>query len=185
MWVENWYKVLKAFNDNTGKSNATANITYYNGTSGATSIVYNLSSSQYYIMQLSDTGSSITASIAKLSNGTNVFRLNYTDNNTTTGVILGDGDTPPTLTDYCLSGNMITDFTATTAITSAINNGKLEIIATYNITNTGGSAFTIKEIANTFAPYSNRIMLSRELLATPLTIEPGNTGVLTYKIEIT
>lgn len=184
MWVENWYKALKAFNDNTVKSAAEATFTYFDGTTASNSIVTNLTTSAFYIIQLADTTVVYTPSIAKLSNGTSVFRLNYTDANTVSGVVLGDGDTPPTLTDYCLSGNMITDFTATTAVSTAVNNGKLDIIATYNITNTGGSAFTIKEIAITFAPGGARAMLSRELLATPLTIEPGNTGVLTYKVEI-
>ena len=124
-----------------------------------------------------------------VSNGTTYYK----ENNTSTsnecfygGVIFGDGDTAPALTDYCLSGNMITDFSASTAISRAIENGKIKATITYNILNTGASPIIIKEMGVSIpnSGSSERILLSRFVLDTPVTIAPGDTGVVTYKIEI-
>lgn len=104
------------------------------------------------------------------------------------GVIIGDGDVAPAYDDYDLSGSQITDFTATTAVTSVIDsNHHIIVTATYNITNTGASSFTVKEIGMAFGASdgtANSILMTRDLLATPVTIAPGDTGVVTYKIEI-
>ena len=103
------------------------------------------------------------------------------------GVIIGDGDTAPTIDDYCLAGNIITDFTATSSISSSISNGKAIATGTYSITNTGAVAFTIREIglsrANTNSS-SVRVLLTRDVLQTPITIDPGDTKSLIYTIEI-
>ena len=125
-----------------------------------------------------------------ISNNSTVF---YGNSTTTTnanqfGVIIGDGDTQPDVTDYKLSGNIITSFTATTAISQNVADGKVQFVATYNITNTGSDPIVIKEIGLTrrsqvYAP-QYRILLTHDLLATPVTIAPGDTGVVTYKIEI-
>ena len=61
----------------------------------------------------------------------------------------------------------------------------MEVIGTYNITNTGASAFTIKEIGLVVKGNTGEeILVSRDLLASPITIAPGDTGIVTYKIEI-
>ena len=39
---------------------------------------------------------------------------------THSGVIIGDGNTPPTLSDYWLSGNQITDFSAVSSLTTSV-----------------------------------------------------------------
>ena len=186
MFNDNWYKALMAVEKTSNKSSAICNFIAYDGTAVSNaSVVYTLSSSLYGILQLFAFGGGIsTPAIDVLSNGSYVYYGNSNQANTTRGVLLGDGDTPPALTDYCLSGNMITDFTATTAGAVTYSDGKIIGTATYNVTNTGASPFTIKEIANTFERSSTRIMVARSLLETPVTIQPGDTGVVVYRVEI-
>lgn len=190
MFLDNWYNLLLAYNQAQTKTTAVAAVKDYAGADiGGTPVVSYLSSSQYGILQLfySDTGQSVP-SIWFLSNGTKIFCGNTSITDATRGIILGDGNTQPALDDYCLSGNIITDFTASTSVVSSYQNGKITGTATYNITNTGGTAFTIKEIGNTIARVvsgvTHQILIARALLATPVTIQPGDTGVVTYKIEI-
>ena len=191
MFLDNWYKLLMVYNQKRTTSSAKVTLKEYNGTEIADiPVVAYLSSGQYDILQLFYTANvdSEIPSIAYLSNGTTVF---YGSNSVTAsgrGVILGDGNTPVSLSDYCLSGNLITDFSASTSVAVSYNNGKITAVATYNIVNTGASAFTIKEIGNrvrrTAGGYNYDILIARALLETPVTIAPGDTGVVTYKIEI-
>ena len=132
---------------------------------------------------------SFTGSLFYISNNAdNVFYGNqsYPYDYENWGLVIGDGNTPPTLDDYNLSDNIITDFSATTTISHSYAAGKLTIIATYNITNTGASAFTIREYGTRIRRKTsgNGAMLLRSLLETPLTINPGETSVMTVKITI-
>lgn len=122
-----------------------------------------------------------------VSNGTRYYiGASSTTSYPYSGVIFGDGNTPPEATDYKLSGNMITDFSAVITVTRQRNADGLIYTFTYNITNTGASDLTIRELAVTIPNIANtkRILLSRSLLSTPVTIEPGQTGVVTYVLEI-
>lgn len=125
-----------------------------------------------------------------LSNLTDIFYGNSSTSDfaSQTGAILGDGDTAPDPDDYTLSGNILTDFTASTAISTSIINGKIVGIVNYTITNTGASDLVIKEIGvrriTGSYGYSLGTLVFRDVLATPVTIAPGDTGVVTYKIEI-
>lgn len=126
-------------------------------------------------------------SLAYVSNNSNLFYESSSSSSSYArycGVIFGDGDTPPALTDYSLSGNQITDFNATVALNTAVSDGKITGTAAYTITNTGASAFTIKEIAvSIMGASSHRVIIIRDLLDTPVTIEPGQTGVVVYKLS--
>lgn len=121
-----------------------------------------------------------------LSNGTTVYYgSNSMPGDNTWGVRLGDGDAAPALSDIQLSGNAITTFSATTAVLNTISDGHISIIATYNINNTGGSPFTIKEygvfIKNN---YGYSAMIARGLLDSPLTLNAGASGVVTIKLTL-
>ena len=187
MFNNNWYNALLAVEKNSSSSIAKCDFVAYDGTALSNiQVVSSVSSSSYDILQLFLDGNSNAHSpnIKFLSNGSLMFYGNSSNANTVRGVLLGDGDIPPSLTDYCLSGNMITDFTATTAVATSYSNGKIIGTATYNVINTGASPFTVKEIANTFARSSTRIMIARSLLEIPVTIQPGDTGVIIYRVEI-
>lgn len=188
MFLDNWYKLLKVFHDNYNKTSAETTIIDYSGASVTDSLLYNLSSSAYYAFQHSAiTNYSTLPSLYLLSNNDRIF---YGTSNTSggsyAGVILGDGDTAVASSDHSLSGNIITAFTATTAVSSAYADGKLIFTGTYNITNTGADSIIVKEIGLSKKNYatSSRTLLARSVLETPVTIAPGDTGVVTYKIEI-
>ena len=132
-----------------------------------------------------------SGSMYVLSNNTYLF---YGQNSQNTsyasqgGVILGDGDTAPALTDYCLSGNQITNFIASTNINGGVNsNGEVWVKAIYNISNTGSSPFTIKEIGvtrrNTSSGTIYRILLTHDILESPITIAAGESGVVVYDMK--
>ncbi len=186
MFVLNGLKLLQTQFGNW----STISLKAYDGTDNVSFVSYNASESEFPFVFAKSSGFWGYTSLRQISNNSRLF---YDSTSTTThasysGVIIGDGDAEPSINDYKLSGNQITTFTANTAVTSAINGNKIEFIATYNITNTGGSDFTIKEIgmtrmSNIYAP-SYRVLLTHDLLATPVTIAAGDTGIVTYKIEI-
>ena len=103
------------------------------------------------------------------------------------GVILGTGTTTPTLDDYCLSGDMITTFTYSKNVTVTSDESGVTITALYTITNTGSSAFTIGELGLIAATYSststsNKCLVERTVLDTPVTIPAGGVGQVEYTI---
>lgn len=123
-----------------------------------------------------------------ISNGTNVFYGNSSYGSSHYGIKLGDSDIPVSADDYNLKGNLITTFTASTSVSSVVNaDGSVTFTALYNITNTGADAFTIKEIGNFRRNQyggSASIMVSRDVLESPLTIPAGETKILRYSVTI-
>ena len=111
------------------------------------------------------------------------------NNHTYNAVCFGDGNTEPTLDDYNLSGNHITTLTelgrnVTTNYDKA--NNKFEVSLTFTLQNNGSETVTIREVAYfdfLYATPSSQYvaMMDRSLLASPVTIPAGATGVVTYK----
>lgn len=100
------------------------------------------------------------------------------------GVYFGDGTKEPTIDDYTLSGNGITNISASVAVKD-VEEGVMK--ATYLITNNGESAVTISEVAMFCCynyEYSCNAMIDRTLLDSPVTIEPGGIGEVTYVMKI-
>lgn len=101
-------------------------------------------------------------------------------------IAFGDGDAAPTLDDYQLSGNHITAYNATVAW--SLNAECDTATATYTISNTGDTAFTIREAGiylSTSTSYSNFILAWREVLESPVAIAPYGVGqvTLTFKVN--
>ena len=114
-----------------------------------------------------------------------------TSANSSNGVVLGDGDTPPTFEDYSLAGNTISNFTFTASINRLnIDNSGTTIKALYTITNNNSAEITIKEIGLIVnaTQYSSsngaekKIVLDRTVLDTPVTIPSGGVGQVEYTI---
>lgn len=87
----------------------------------------------------------------------------------------GTGDTPPTVDDYQLSGDLISTLTTTNGAINVNANG---ITFSHSITNTGSTSVTIKEIAlciRASGQYSSPVcvMLTRDVLAEPIVLEPN------------
>ena len=114
-----------------------------------------------------------------------------TSANSNNGVVLGDGDTPPTFEDYTLAGNPISNFVFTASISRLnIDNSGAMIRALYTITNNNSVEITIKELclivnATQFSSSydaKNKIVLDRTVLDTPVTIPAGGIGQVEYTI---
>ena len=103
------------------------------------------------------------------------------------GVILGDGDTPPTSDDYKLAGNIVTGFNYSKTLTQVVSETAVTAKAVYTITNANSTEITIKEIglignADNSASSSKIFLLDRTVLDTPVTIPAGGIGQVEYTI---
>lgn len=111
------------------------------------------------------------------------------------GIIFGDGTTAPTASDYAISGKAISGLTISTIKTADISEpGTIAKSVLYTITNGNAKAITISEIAYIYNLYGyndnsstlNAVytMLDRTVLDTPITIDPGGVGQITYTINM-
>ena len=104
------------------------------------------------------------------------------------GVRFGTGNTPATLDDYKLSGDIITTLSGNCAISNGVDADGAYVTALYTLTNTGNSDVTVAEVG-TFV-YINRTststkaypMIDRTVLDTPVTIPAGGIGQVVYTI---
>ena len=121
----------------------------------------------------------------------NLLSKLQTSANSHNGVVLGDGDTPPTFEDYTLAGNPISNFTFTASMsTLKTDDSGATIRALYTITNNNSVEITIKEIGLIVNPTQfssslgadKKILLERTVLDTPVTIPAGGIGQVVYTI---
>lgn len=193
MFNNNFYKIMQSFAENkTSNSAPTARLTKIDGTSNYNSSLisgYGYYNALGFVINAIAQNSVAFPTLYILNNGTNIYYGSNGShaisdwNGSEGGVWLGDGDTPPTLTDYNLSGNKITTFSATTSASATYEDGKLVFVGTYNITNTGADTIVIKEaglfVGLDYGPY----MVERSVLPTPLSIAPSAMKTLVYKIK--
>lgn len=110
------------------------------------------------------------------------------------GAVFGTGNTPPTVNDYCLSGSVIDPSTGVKFVVNT-NIEKSDNACTgtceYTITNNSGASIIIGEVGIAY-PMANGAssvsgegvgLLERTALDTPITIEAGGVGKVTYTIE--
>lgn len=107
------------------------------------------------------------------------------------GVWIGTGTTPAKATDYKLSGEKITSFSAIAGevVKECNDDGSVTLSCTFTITNTGNADFTIGEVglfgSVTYAASSTTyVMYDRTVLDEPITIPTGGVGQLTYSITL-
>lgn len=86
-------------------------------------------------------------------------------------MVLGTGDTAPTLYDYKLAGDLVTGFTYSRTVTSGKDEKGPWARVKYTITNNNAAAVTIKEIA--LLAGNTVCMIERSVLEKPITIEGG------------
>lgn len=115
-------------------------------------------------------------------------RMSTTTGDSYPGIIIGTGNTPPTLDDYWLDGDMITSFASSVVTTFESDDNSSAVTALCTITNSGSKAFTIREVGLYGKPRgsvsSEPVLVERTVLDVPLTIEPGSVGQLTYTIKL-
>ena len=172
MFTNNWYKTLaSAITKNSAKNFINVN--------GVETGLHSGNSSSNIALG-SDNGSSETAYIGRLVQ-------TYTGSG---GVRMGTGDTPATVDDYKLSGNLITGYSFTAKIETKNSAESDKITATYTITNTSSSEITIKEVGivakmakTTSTPQTQHMgLLERTVLDEPVTIPAGGVGQVVYTI---
>ena len=106
----------------------------------------------------------------------------------TQGVLFGTGDTPASLDDYKLAGDMIQNIAASIHKTYSYSEAQPNLKALYTITNNNEAAITIKEVAlNVQYTYNSNgnisgCVIDRTVLDTPVTIPAGGIGQVEYTI---
>lgn len=104
------------------------------------------------------------------------------------GVLFGTGDTPASLDDYKLAGDVIQNIDASISKTYSYSEAQPSLKAVYTITNNNAAAITIKEVAlNVQYNYNSNggstgCVIDRTVLDTPVTIPAGGVGQVEYTI---
>ena len=171
MFTKNWYKALAAVATKTSGKD-----TYISVDGISTN---SIAESEYYIQYGRD---------AEVRQCPSIYRLRtaYTGNG---GVILGTGNTPPTIDDCKLSGDLVTGYIYSVTVTHNIDEYGVTSTALYTITNTSSKTITIGEIglmavlSSGGANAQSQALVERTVLEAPLTIEPEGVGQLTYTIR--
>ena len=102
---------------------------------------------------------------------------------------LGDGTDEPTVDDYYLSGNELSFSDYTTVYTVTNDNGKIVVTMSISGYNNTDAQKTINEIVVTkdimdSTTYQNfPLAIAREVLETPVVVEPNSGFALTFKLE--
>ena len=107
---------------------------------------------------------------------------------TSHGVLFGTGDTPASLDDYKLAGDLIQNIATIVSRTYSYSEEKQSIKAIYTITNNNTEEITIKEVALTVpfcydkGSFLSACIIDRTVLDTPVTIPAGGIGRVEYTI---
>lgn len=171
MFTRNWYKALIA------NATYTSGKDTYTGIDGVTTNF--IGGNDYYFQYGRDVESKQCPSIYRL-------RTSYSSSG---GVILGTGNTPPTIDDCKLSGELVTGYIFSVTVQTNIDNYGSTTTALYTITNTSSKTITICEIglmailSSSGSSAQAQALLERTVLDVPLTIEAGGVGQLTYSIR--
>lgn len=106
------------------------------------------------------------------------------------GMAFGTGTVPPTPEDYWLSGNVITTLNIVACVvTSGVSDGFLRMSNEVTVKNTSDTeTVVINEMGvvgkfNYGSSYSYACLTDRTVLDTPLTLAPGEQGVITYTLN--
>ena len=98
-------------------------------------------------------------------------------------LILGTGTTPEKSTDYNLESEITESYDCSTLSRRYIKGGTKDHINVYGvITNTGDTAITVNEVGWIVKSYSITVLLAREVLKNPVTIEPGEAKTFNVRL---
>ena len=169
MFTRNWYKAL-------GAEMSRGNDTYQS----VTGVTQNLYASNYLYYFNYDKEHPSYPTIHKVQ----------TTLNGKGGVVFGTGNTPPTIDDTTLSGNLISGFSYTKSVTTERGDNGVTFTALYTVTNNNAEAITISEVAiianlsqsNTSPDATYKALVDRTVLDTPVTIPAGGVGQVVYTI---
>lgn len=170
MFLKNWYKAI-------GQAMASSSApTKYINTSGSELSQSNSISND--VFQLGYSSDSYCApSMKKVRTAISTYG----------GVIFGSGTTQPTIDDYKLSGDIVTTISASVAYTFKTDEEGICYEGIYTIANTGTNEITIGEIgllAGAGSSVSQKFLVERTALDTPVTIPVNGVGQVAYTIRL-
>ena len=131
--------------------------------------------------------------VKDINSGTNIpqylFDAIYTSAVLTTknsrGMVFGTGSTPPEMDDYWLSGEFITTLSGIAhQLTVDTSNGAISITKKVTVQNNGTASVTVNEMGLLASNGSNYEMIDRVVFDSPLTLAPGEQGVITYTLNM-
>lgn len=104
------------------------------------------------------------------------------------GVRIGTGVTPATKDDYQLENQITSGISIVnpSGITAKMEDGYVEVSATYTVTNTGTTAIAVSEIGlfgDAMSGNYTLIMYDRTVLESPIVLNPNQPKTLTYTIR--
>lgn len=107
------------------------------------------------------------------------------------GVYFGSGTTPPTKEDYTLEAPIVSGLSVDSGsvVEKDEGAGRYSISRSYILTNTSDANITVSEIgyvASLAVGASSRyyqVLMERSLLPSPVTIQPGEAKLITYKFN--
>lgn len=110
------------------------------------------------------------------------------------GVVFGSGNTAPTQDDTTLSGNLVTGLTSSYVYNETFADDGIDVTTVYTLTNNNAESVTIGEIAlvdviqnqpqQYYDTYYYPYLIERTALETPITIQAGGVGQVTYTIRM-
>ena len=108
------------------------------------------------------------------------------------GVVLGNGSGQAAFDDYKLSGDIFSNFSYSSSLNVSESETGITLEATYTITNTSDSEFTISELGLLSCPFNvgsvnsdYMCLLEHTYLDEPITLSAnGGIGGVVYTIEI-
>ena len=176
MFLRNWYKALTAelYSDESVKAKNTDGTDTRLCASSASGGIYKV------------TSLTMAGKNSSLSSNNNVPYMGKVQKSYSYGgVILGTGDTAPSIDDYKLSGDLITTISAIGDISVTQDDNGCTFEGIYSVTNSSSEDVTVKEIGLLMTgAYSGRFLVERTVLDTPVTIPAGGIGQVTYTIRM-
>lgn len=175
MFTKNWYRSLAAYAmAPTTKDITSINQTTYDGVSRT------LATTKY--------GEPAFGGAATNNCAGTVKTVLKSQASGSSGVVFGDGNTPPSIDDYCLSGNVFSNLSSSASSTLTQDDSGFILKTVYSLTNLSDSTFTVSEIGLfnhcvIVGSYRN-VLIERTVLDTPVPIPAGGVGQVTYTIRM-
>ena len=105
-------------------------------------------------------------------------------------IVLGKGNTAPTLADYCLEDDATSSLNLSCVVSTGADGDSIKTVFMVSGTNTAGSEITISEFgvvkscllySNSYMYQSKPFLYARELLKTPKVVGVGQPFTLTFE----
>lgn len=145
-------------------------------------------SETYFV--LTNTAKDITNTQRFISASSSMLKCNAGAGTTTNGVVVGSGDTAPTINDYALETQIGHGVAADQLQYGAMTFGEpaagasiSQFRLTRDFANGSGGAVDVKEIGLYVSDGSNDYMTIRDALGTPISVPDGQTLTVNYQIQ--